>query len=348
MMHHHTHRLLLPRLGLRGLTTAAALTGAAVLLASCGGEPAADEGRPSDVVEVPEVPRPPQGSLEWARDGAWRLDVERARDASLKPFATFEVFHIEPTGATLELWPGGGGWTSILAPVSAAQGGHYQAAVASPATGPQADELSRRFSARFDSPEVFGAFAITALGPEAATEVGALAEPDTIDAAFTVDDVAAWMALGFAERAFTDVFAVLKPGGWFGVVEARAPFGGAQDPGAPTGYVQEAYVRRLAEEAGFEFVEALELHVNPADSTDHPFGVWTLAPYRLTAPLGASPDPTFDRVAYDAIGEPDRMTLLFRKPLPPEPAPEPDASDDAAEDDETEGAEAAASSDGSP
>src|SRR5690606_7511173 len=111
-----------------------------------------------------------------------------------------------------------------------------------------------------------------------------------------------------------DVYAALAPGGRFGVIQPRAPARGGQDPGAASGYVQQAYVARLAEEAGFRLERAWELLANPADDADHPFGVWTLAPYRLTAPLGEPHDPSFDRSAYDQIGEPDRMMLLFRKP----------------------------------
>ncbi len=46
----------------------------------------------------------------------------------------------------------------------------------------------------------------------------------------------------------------------------------------------------------------------------HPFGVWTLPPTRRTSPIGQPPNSGFDRSAYDAIGESDRMTLRFRKP----------------------------------
>ena len=83
---------------------------------------------------------------------------------------------------------------------------------------------------------------------------------------------------------------------------------------AANGYVQEAFVRQLAAEAGFVFVEASEINANPEDTKDHPFGVDTLAPTRLTAPRGEPADPAFDRSKYDAIGESDRMTLKFRKP----------------------------------
>ena len=78
--------------------------------------------------------------------------------------------------------------------------------------------------------------------------------------------------------------------------------------------MQEPFVRQLAEEAGFVFVEASEINANPDDTKDHPFGVETLAPRRLTAPMGQPADPEFDRTKYDAIGESDRMTLKFRKP----------------------------------
>ena len=85
---------------------------------------------------------------------------------------------------------------------------------------------------------------------------------------------------------------------------------------AANGYVQEAYVKQLAQEAGFLFEEASPINANPRDTKDHPFGVWTLAPTRLTAPRGEPADPAYDRTAFDAVGESDRMTLRFRKPGP--------------------------------
>ena len=94
-----------------------------------------------------------------------------------------------------------------------------------------------------------------------------------------------------------------------------------QDPLAGTGYVQEAYVRALAQEAGFEFVAASDVNANPRDTRDHPFGVWTLPPMLRTSPLGRPDDPEFrHRDLIEAIGESDRMTLKFRKRAgPPRP-----------------------------
>ena len=74
-----------------------------------------------------------------------------------------------------------------------------------------------------------------------------------------------------------------------------------------SGYVTEAYVKELAAAAGFEFVASSEINANAMDPTVHPRGVWTLPPnYRLGDE---------DRAKYEAIGESDRMTLKFRKPL---------------------------------
>jgi predicted methyltransferase len=107
----------------------------------------------------------------------------------------------------------------------------------------------------------------------------------------------------------------LKPGGTFGVEQHRAASTGLQDPLAGTGYVQEAYVKALAEEAGFEFVSASDVNANPRDTRDHPFGVWTLPPTLRTSPLGNADDPNFNSGPYATIGESDRMTLRFRKPI---------------------------------
>ena len=106
----------------------------------------------------------------------------------------------------------------------------------------------------------------------------------------------------------------MKPGGILGIEEHRAAPGGVQDVLAADGYVQQAYVVQMAQEAGFTLVAASEINANPADTRDHPFGVWTLPPIRRSSPRGQPEDPTFDHTKYEAIGESDRMTLRFRKP----------------------------------
>jgi predicted methyltransferase len=122
---------------------------------------------------------------------------------------------------------------------------------------------------------------------------------------------------GYAEKAFADFFKALKPGGILGIEQHRARSTGLQDPQASNGYVQEAFVKMLAQEAGFEFVGSSEINANPRDDRDHPFGVWTLPPTLRTAPLGQDADPHFDTAPFRAIGESDRMTLKFRKPGAP-------------------------------
>ena len=146
-----------------------------------------------------------------------------------------------------------------------------------------------------------------------------LAPANSIDLAILANNVHTLMAEGVAERVFRDVLAALKPGGAFGVEQHRASSTGLQDPVAGTGYVQEAYVKALAQEAGFEFVAASDVNANPRDTRDHPFGVWTLPPTLRTSPLGQPDDPNFNTAPYEAIGESDRMTLKFRKPTVPAP-----------------------------
>jgi predicted methyltransferase len=155
------------------------------------------------------------------------------------------------------------------------------------------------------------------------------APPDSVDLAILARNVHTLMAERFAEKAFSDIATVLKPGGVLGVEQHRASSAGVQDPLARSGYVQEPYVRALAEEAGLDFVAASEISANPKDDRDHPFGVWTLPPTLRTSPLGQPDNPNFDTGPYLAIGESDRMTLKFRKPRAEE---EPQAArpDDAA------------------
>lgn len=284
---------------------------ALVALAACGdAAPPAEtpEADPAEREQVDAAPRPLEGTLAWALAGDWRDEATRSRDPALRPVEVLEFFGVAPGATVLHAWPDGY-YAQILPAYLEANGGSYVAAT-SPAL--QASVAASACAAAWTlDPEGAGC-PVTFVRLDARS--GALAEPGSVDAALAVRTVHAWMALGMAEKAFADLFDALRPGGVLGVIEARAPAVGPQDPGAPTGYVQESYVRLLAEEAGFAFVEASALGANPDDDADHPFGVWTLAPHRRTAPLWAEDDPDFDRAAFDAVGEPDRMALLFRRP----------------------------------
>jgi predicted methyltransferase len=146
------------------------------------------------------------------------------------------------------------------------------------------------------------------------TDDHALAPVQTADLAMLANTFHVLMALGIAERVLAEIYAALKPGGIFGIEQHRAYSSGEQDPTARTGYVQEVYVKTLAQEAGFAFIAASDVNANPHDNRDHPFGVWSLPPDLRTAPFGRPDNPHYNTKPFQAVGESDRMTLRFEKP----------------------------------
>jgi predicted methyltransferase len=216
-------------------------------------------------------------ALQVAIGSAARPAADVARDVYRHPFETLTFWGLTPGSTIVEIQPGDAGWwTAILKPYAEATGGTY-VAVNRPQDG---------------------------MG---------IAD-GTADMVLFMRNIHAWMAAGIAEKAFADAYAALRPGGVLGIEQHRLGPEEDQDPAAANGYVQEAFVKQLAAEAGFAFVAASEINANDRDTKDHPFGVETLPPMGLTAPRGSPPNPTFDRSKYEAIGESDRMTLRFRKP----------------------------------
>jgi predicted methyltransferase len=112
---------------------------------------------------------------------------------------------------------------------------------------------------------------------------------------------------GNGEAVFKAMYAALKPGGILGVEEHRGDPSQPQDPKAASGYVREDSVITMAEEAGFILAGKSDINANPKDTKDYAKGVWTLPP---TLRLGDT-----DKAKYLAIGESDRMTLKFLKPI---------------------------------
>jgi predicted methyltransferase len=252
------------------------------------------------------------GSLEWAAAGAWRIDPER--DGARHPIQTLNFFGLKPNMDVVEVLPGRGWYTAILAPYLAAGGGTLTCASFNP-VGASDSQLATlaEFKQRFlKNPKLFGAIGLTTLSPK----TNQIAPPASADMVLAMLNVHSLLAEDYAHQAFRQFAAALKPGGILGIEEYRArAAGGVQDPEAGTGYVQEQFVKMLAEEAGLKFAGSTEINANPKDTKDHPFGVWTLPPYLYTAPIGAPPNPNFDNAKYRAIGEADRMTLKFVKPM---------------------------------
>jgi predicted methyltransferase len=294
----------------------------ALLVAACGGDTPPNEVE-TEAVEAavePEAAPYDASTLTAAVEGPWRTEGARARDQFRHPAETLDFFEIDPSGTVVEVWPGGGWYTDVIAPWVAANGGTYIAAwppIAPDNAGAQA--FQDRFMARFDG-AVFGDGQLVTFGPGEAN----LGEPGSVDAILTFRNTHSFMRRGFAEDAFAQFETALRPGGVLGIVAHRQPAGAVQDPRATSGYVQQDYVIAMAEEAGLEFVAASEINANAMDTADHPFGVWTLPPVLRTAAVGEEANPAFDSSPYEAIGESDRMTLLFRKPVA---APEPEADE---------------------
>jgi len=255
-------------------------------------------------------------TLADAVAGAWRSPQDKARDPWRHPLQSLTFWGLKPGQTVVEFWPGAGWYTDIIAPYLAANGGKLiaaQLAVSDPsntAARQVVDAYQTRLAA---NPGLYGKVEITAFGPK----TGPVAPAGSADLVLFLRNLHDWMAAGIAEKAFRDAFAALKPGGVLGIEEHRADPAAVPDPLAASGYVQQAYVVKLAQEAGFVFGEESEINANPKDTRDHPFGVWTLPPVRRSAPAGQPPNPAFDHSKYDAIGESDRMTLRLRKPSQP-------------------------------
>ncbi|KCZ91791.1 class I SAM-dependent methyltransferase [Hyphomonas johnsonii] len=291
------------------------MAGAAMaLLAACGPKSTPAESPAAPAAAAPEAAAE-LTPLEAAINNDARSDEEKARDAWRHPAETLAFFGIEPDDTVIEIWPGGGWYTNILAPYLAAGGGKLIAAGFDPAAAPdearrqRTEERLAEFKANYADPK-FGTIEYTVFSGIS----GPLTEPGTVDAILTFRNVHNWMAGSFTEKFFTDAYAALKPGGVLGVVEHRLPSTATQDPTGSTGYVHEDFVKARAIAAGFEFVGASDINANPADTADHPFGVWTLPPVSSKADRDGNTPDDFDPTRYTDIGESDRMTLKFVKP----------------------------------
>jgi predicted methyltransferase len=250
-------------------------------------------------------------ALETAITGAWRTEAEKARDAYRHPAATLAFWQIRPTMTVVEIRPGGGYWTDILAPYLAIGGGKLIVTSGDPdkMTPAQIEGRDRFLKTYQDNPTLFGTLGV---GVFAANSEKPLAPAGSVDLIISSRNFHGFVLQNIKDYAIKSMFDALKPGGLVGIEQHRGDARRAQN--ANTGYMRQDWVISEMRKGGFEFVGSSEVNANPNDTKDHPFGVWTLPPVLQTAPNGQPANPSFDNTKYKAIGESDRMTLLFRKP----------------------------------
>ncbi|KAA9133318.1 class I SAM-dependent methyltransferase [Marinihelvus fidelis] len=241
-----------------------------------------------------------------ASTGDHRSEANIARNDYRHPVETLEFFGFEDGDTVLEIWPGGGWYTEVLAP-AIRDNGTFVIANWDPEVPDQPGyrySLPKQLAEKFaNDPEVYDQVEVVYFS---SPETGSLGEDNSYDTILTFRNTHGWVGGGEAQGMFDEFARVLKPGGTLGVVQHRADDGTDPAETAKNGYVSEEYVKELAASAGLEFVAVSEVNANPKDTKDHPKGVWTLPPGLA---LGDE-----DKAKYEAIGESDRMTLKFTKP----------------------------------
>ncbi|WP_339668327.1 methyltransferase [Dasania marina] len=250
--------------------------------------------------------QPSENAALWqqALTGEHRTPAYMQRDQYRHPKATLTFFGVSPSSTVVEIWPGGGWYTEILAPLLRDHGTLYAAHFTADSEVSFFRNSRRDFEAKLSAkPAIYDKVVTTSLMPP---EQLSIAPAASADAVLTFRNVHNWVKSGSAEAVFVAMYQALKPGGVLGVVEHRAKPGTSEANMATSGYVTEARVKALAQQAGFVFVASSELNANSKDSTSHPAGVWTLPP---SLRLGDE-----RQAHYLAIGESDRMTLKFIKP----------------------------------
>ena len=250
-------------------------------------------------------------ALAKAIAGDHRTPAYVARDPYRNPMQTLTLFDVQPDHTVVEVWPGGGWYTEILAPYLKKDGkliaAHYD-------SGDTQASYRPRSRAGFEkklgeNKRVFGKVEMASLMFDETAKTLAIgaAEPGSVDRVVTFRNAHGWRARGIDDAVFAHFFDILKPGGKLGIVQHMA------DPDQDwmsrnIGYVGRDYVIAKATRAGFVLEAEGYFNRNPLDTKRHEGGVWQLPPNMRGLETEA------EKEAARAVGESERMTLVFVKP----------------------------------
>ena len=234
-----------------------------------------------------------------------RSQINKDRDKFRNPKQTLEYFGLRSDSHVMEITPGRGWYTEILAPV-VKDNGIFSAVIY------QINDNSKAYFKKLDKfyrsklkqrPDMYEDVKIIAIDPKKPK----FDLKEKVDIVLTFRNVHNWAKAKSADSMFKFFFDSLKSGGVFGVVEHRAHEDTSIQEQIRSGYMTEKYVVELAEKVGFEFFSSSDINNNPKDTKRYSGGVWTLLPNLRGL-------EETEKKKYSQIGESDRMTLKFIKP----------------------------------
>jgi predicted methyltransferase len=222
--------------------------------------------------------------IQTAMKSDVRTEQERERDDNRSPIETLEFLGLKDDMRVVELVPGGGWYTKILASILAEKGEFY-VGLGTRGIGPLLEKypgLSNvsilPVDARFVPAQIMGLF-----------ELGEFSLGiDNVDLVLTFRNLHNF-TVESRPNINKAVFDALRPGGLYGVVDHTRRH---NEPANPENWRRLDPVRVIKEiqGAGFEFVDFSDLHYRPDDELRYEVGRKTVA------------------------GNTDRFTILFRKP----------------------------------
>jgi predicted methyltransferase len=225
-----------------------------------------------------------------------------ARDKVRHPLDELAFFGVTPQSTVVEIWPGGGYWTEILAPFLQDHGAYYvamQGKGGSEAADAEADKLNALFHTKLEADKAtYGKLTPTGFG----IGQGEIAPPGSADFILSFRNLHNWLEGGFAPEAFADFYRALKPGGASRIIAASGTRRRIRRPRTDTSGRLRHRSRR---EGGFRVRGLLRDQRKPPGYGELAEGVWTLPP---TFKVGKQ-----DKAKYEAIGEADNFVLKFRK-----------------------------------
>jgi predicted methyltransferase len=289
------------------LSTVALILGAA-LVVSAPTQVYAGKKAAKQQVAAPVLDAETAAALDLALAGAHRKEADKARDGARHPAAMLAFFGLKNTMTVIEVSPGGGWWTDVLAPVLRDKG-TLIAAQNTNVNGTARRSLGATLTRFAATPDVFGKVQLTNYD---VTNAAPLGPDNSADMVLVMRHMHGLIGNNLADKALKMYFNVLKPGGVLAVEQHRWPEGKPYPERQESwgyvnnGYIKESDVIKMAEAAGFKLAGKSEINANPKDSKDHVNGVWSLPPVLRGGDV--------DKDKFMAIGESDRMTLKFVKP----------------------------------